>query len=623
MEEVREARAKIALSLAACFDVEHKGTIGLNEYSRGCRQIGLPDEDGAIWCRLATQFGDGASQAPDTAEVELDRLPAAAIKPVVDPSITAHVIKGLVASLCSLSATVEELQSEKVLERVAELEKQNAEQALEIGRLRHLESRRADRTKASALLAIWRGGIQPSFDAWARLVEEVRAQRREAARRALRPGLLRCFVRWKQQTAVEMNGAFMKGLVLQMMPSLRKYEVQRCLQLWIAGVERIHHQASVEQRGLELLLLAYLQRWSVRVKALLSAPPRMADVEKPKALYPGGTAHSQKVKGPYGANPNHPATARIRTHPQEGPATGRGLCANARPTSPSPRAVATGWHQDLNIYGTALSHTDEQLIQAEQLRDSAKGKVEQLEARLALAEARAAILERRQVLRELPAPQVSSCFTAVDSTQSMVQFSVEEPKKQAAPWHPPAEAEPWHPPAAAAAHQQRPASARAPSAAAADVPYRPSSAGNSKLRPQPPTTAQPATVRPPKVTVSKVGLSATTPRSTSPTGNTHGTVPANAKEKMTYELVAPPQPHRNAPPLGPRVQVNLSQMHGLMSKKGSIGPRVNSNRPTTAPSMPFTTDPRGPEKSQAAESPRRAMEMGFGYGPGGMARESA
>ena len=58
---------------------------------------------------------------------------------------------------------------------------------------------------------------------------------------------------------------------------------------------------------------------------------------------------------------------------------------------------------------------------------------------LALAEARAAILERRQVLRELPAPQVSSCFTAVDSTQSMVQFSVEEPKKQAAPWHPPAE----------------------------------------------------------------------------------------------------------------------------------------------------------------------------------------
>ena len=174
--------------------------------------------------------------------------------------------------MLTVGDAVEELQSEKVLERVAALEQQNAEQALEIGRLRHLESRRADRTKASALLAIWRGGIQPSFDAWARLVEEVRAQRREAARRALRPGLLRCFVRWKQQTAVEMNGAFMKGLVLQMMPSLRKYEVQRCLQLWIAGVERIHHQASVEQRGLELLLLAYLQRWSVRVKALLSAP---------------------------------------------------------------------------------------------------------------------------------------------------------------------------------------------------------------------------------------------------------------------------------------------------------------------------------------------------------------
>ena len=61
MEEVREARAKIALSLAACFDVEHKGTIGLNEYSRGCRQIGLPDEDGAIWCSSRRVCGRQAS----------------------------------------------------------------------------------------------------------------------------------------------------------------------------------------------------------------------------------------------------------------------------------------------------------------------------------------------------------------------------------------------------------------------------------------------------------------------------------------------------------------------------------------------------------------------------------
>ena len=68
-------RARIACSLLSSFDFAGKGSVSHADWLRGISLIALWDGDLAVWQRLSTQFGDGATQAPDTATIELAGLP--------------------------------------------------------------------------------------------------------------------------------------------------------------------------------------------------------------------------------------------------------------------------------------------------------------------------------------------------------------------------------------------------------------------------------------------------------------------------------------------------------------------------------------------------------------------
>ena len=64
-------RARIACSLLSSFDFAGKGSVSHEDWLRGISLIALWDGDSAVWQRLSTQFGDGATQASDTATIDL------------------------------------------------------------------------------------------------------------------------------------------------------------------------------------------------------------------------------------------------------------------------------------------------------------------------------------------------------------------------------------------------------------------------------------------------------------------------------------------------------------------------------------------------------------------------
>ena len=346
-------RARIACSLLSSFDFAGKGSVSHDDWLRGISLIALWDGDSAVWQRLSTQFGDGATQAPDTATIDLAGLPDWLNTPLMsDPGLMCHVIKGLLGSVASLSSHVDQLQSHALDGRLEALEKRVAEQSDEIVKLRSRASHQTDVRKAKALAKWWHANTFPAFDAWANLAGEQKRIKRRAAMRALNPGFVRCFELWTRRTRSTLTAAGLPDLVLSLMPTTRKRNLERAFGRWRSTAASARRLEQSRLRGDAHDKLKCLRIWLAYLHEL--------------------------------------AAARAR----------RRKLAPLEPPYPACRAVATGWHTDLAAYGTAISHRDESIIRAEELKKIAYEHAEQLETRLAFAEARASVLERRNQLRD-------------------------------------------------------------------------------------------------------------------------------------------------------------------------------------------------------------------------------
>lgn len=178
------------------------------------------------------------------------------------------------------------------------------------------------------------------------------------ATRALYPGLSRCWHRWAY---VSMCLAPIEEELARLQhrgraSSMRRAVSQRYAQ-WRAHATAMGRlRACLEVSGW-LPLAQGFQRWARHHRAAVDAMMATAPIAKPRK-----------------AAERHP--------------------------SPPVRAVATGWHSDLSLYGTTLSHRDEAIQHEHVLRKSEKHRVGALETKLAFAEARAAVLERRLALRD-------------------------------------------------------------------------------------------------------------------------------------------------------------------------------------------------------------------------------
>ena len=507
-------RARIAVSLLSSFDFDGTGVISHSNWLQGTALLALPDPDSGMWRRLSTQFGDGSSQAEDTAEIDLANLP----EHTPHPALMSHVLRGLIGSLASMSTAVGELQAQSLVKRVERLERSGVEQAAEIVALKARAAQQREVRKGRLLTSAWRSAVFMPFDSWANLAASQRATRRAASMRALAPGYTRCFLRWQRQAARQAAAATIPQRTLQLRLVMCRRETVRALASWVEATRTRRRHTKCSRCGRELLLGMCFHRWVSSVG--------------------DGAAATDESRRPKSA-PSKPRSKR--------------------PTSPGAgyvRGLATGWHQDLAMYGTGLSHREETRLQAQHAKQSAHLKVQALEARLAYAEARAAVLERRHMLRErlLASPTIDAAIAAsiferggggVGMAGGAADgFAIGLATGGYATEGPPQVA------------------ATAGSGFAAAAQHRPSP--RSSPRPSPP---------PGTLSRSRPRQAQTTISSSATIGGTARPLSASIGGGPAYQVLA--APHRAAPPL---LRVDLTRMHGLLAVD-SRGAAAQAPRP--------------------------------------------
>ena len=364
-----DVRAGVALSLLAAFDFQSKGIVTKDEWDRGTKLLGLQQEDSSVWERLHQTYGDAEDEDDG---IDLDNIPQRSrdIGLVSDATIMSTVLKGLIGGLAAVAEAVEELRDlpdrvDSTDERAAALSKIVGDLSGRVDGLSGRVQMGADVRTRRATLSSFRAVVQPAFEGWCAQASKQRRQRREMALSALAPGLSRCFAFWVLHTEREAYAARIPGIALSIVSGSRKRVLHKAIYLWKSAAYR-------NERMAQAWVHAFGHNKTTAFKKWKSIAATLADMRAIRA------ARATRPPSP----------------PQPQP--------QARASSPPPpmRAVATGWHTDLSLYGTPLSHREESLARAQHLRTSEKDKVETLETKLAFAEAKAAVLERRLALRE-------------------------------------------------------------------------------------------------------------------------------------------------------------------------------------------------------------------------------
>jgi hypothetical protein len=381
------AQTQVALSLLSCFDFDGRGAVSREEWQRGTsilcmEQVGADD---ALWTKLLASYGSAARpSAVDVARIP-ERAPLAA-----DPLLMSHVVKALISSIANLSDEVEALKTlplrvDAQRERMDELGAQTAGQLQALSsrteRLRAQADSHTATRLARALLESCTSTLRPAMRAWAELARQQRETRRYVALSALNPELRRCWERWRrcQSATAERTRAELVESVHARVAERRRVQM---LHEWFRWAKEERPRRITRRRSLVLILGRALTHWASHTRGSRAelAAAAAAAVKRANATLDG--AKHGRPSASVGTNTDKPPPYRVPS-----------------PPPPVVRAGATGWHRDLSLYGTALSARDERSLRDAALATSEQQRITDLERQLAVSEARASVLERRQGLR--------------------------------------------------------------------------------------------------------------------------------------------------------------------------------------------------------------------------------
>lgn len=367
-------------------------------------------EDESLWLKLVGSFGATSEELSKHRPIDLTRIPERA--PLAgDAVLMSHVIRALIGSLHALTDEVETL---KTLPRRTDENREKLEQlGDEVTALRGHASAQAESRKDRIILNVRARILRPALSAWSEVAATQRRARRLAALRLANPGLCRTWASWKAHVArKEANLA----------SSLRCSEiacrfVERAVSQTLAGAWRLwgRYCAPREQRvrasvphGWRILMSAVWRTWLRDVRATrLAARQRALE----------GTGSSAQA-----ASPPDPAGAAASVQDAP-PVRVAGRPPPPRPSSPPTRrpAASAGF---LSVFGQSMAYREVALQRANALCVSEHNRASSLQARLAHSEARAAVLERRAVLRSKAAAGAATGAAAASSVHAHLRAKV-------------------------------------------------------------------------------------------------------------------------------------------------------------------------------------------------------
>ena len=357
-----DTRLAVAVSLLSSFDFRLVGSVTQADWQRGTKLLRLPDDDDALWSRLQKEY----ATSEEDGGILLEDLPGRTrdVGVAMDASLLSNVLKGLIGGLAAVTEAADALRD--LPSRVEEAEARSNQLQVVVDGLRSKLRASTDVQRRRMTLDAFHDVCSPVFAAWQAQASAQRRLRREMAMRAIAPGVSRCFHFWAEVTeAAAREMERLPALMLQIRRSAARRAVARSIERWRESSQRWKRGAMALMHAYGRSLAAALTHWRQIADELWTA----------RQLREGRRRAAEQ--------PPPPPAPAVRA-----------------PSPPPLRACATGWHQDLALYGTALSHRDEAIERVRQLRESEKGRVGELETRLAFAEARASVLERRLALRE-------------------------------------------------------------------------------------------------------------------------------------------------------------------------------------------------------------------------------
>ena len=413
------ARKSIAVSLLSCFDFVERGFVDHESWRRGLSMVLLPEvgDDDALWGKLVSSYGTTMADSKHEM-VDVSRIPERA--PLAgDPILMSHVMRALMRALHDLSEEVELL---KTLPLRTDANREEVERlSAETSAMRAHARAQLETRKARTIMAARRRVTLPAIRAWAELMAAQRRARRLSALSATNPGLCRSLRRWRAH-ATHQASAFAAALRCSSMTraavlALAYRGLADAWWQWACtfGSVRERRVRLSGPRGWRLLMRATMGTWRRRVQA---------------AARNGNRGRSREMQRDSGwAPPRRPAptltvvTAPPAAAPKEAP-TRSTSPTGGRPGAPLDLTLSIFGKSTLSIFGKSVAPRCQQdprdlaLDRANALAATEHNRASSLQARLALAEARAAVLERREVLRTSAAdpranlPHVQACVRA-------------------------------------------------------------------------------------------------------------------------------------------------------------------------------------------------------------------
>jgi hypothetical protein len=387
------ARQSIAVSLLSCFDFVERGFVDHESWRRGLSMVLLPEvaDDDSLWGKLVNSYGTTMADSKHEM-VDVSRIPERA--PLAgDPILMSHVMRALMRALHDLSEEVELL---KTLPRRTDANREEVERlSAETSAMRAHARTQLETRKARTIMEARRRVTLPAIRAWAELMVAQRRARRLSALSATNPGLCRSLRRWRAH-ATQQASTFAAALRCA---SMTRAAVQALAYRGLADAwwEWASNFGSVRERrvrlsgprGWRLLMRATMGTWRRRVQSGRSIN--------------GDRGRSREMTRDSGwAPPRRPAptltvvTAPPAAAPKEAP---------TRSTSPTGGRPTAPLDLTLSVFGKSVAPRcmqnprDLALDRATALAAAEHNRASSLQARLTLTEARAAVLERREVLR--------------------------------------------------------------------------------------------------------------------------------------------------------------------------------------------------------------------------------
>ena len=322
----------VALSLLSCFDFSGSGEISRTDWRRGTKLLALGDVSRDD--RLWNQVlrTYGAHMEAGKPRGSAGVVHVEDINDAPPMAADPLLISHVVKSL---------------IQRIGDLTEK-------VDKLVSFQARHDGVRIGRAVLSARQRTARPVMEAWHEAAQQQRALRRKAAQRALQPGLARSWRAWAAQAARRAVARRLVILVARFSQWQRSQRLVSAVRLWRGwrgeAVRRAATRRLRERRAARFSLSSGFGHWLCRARSKRPAP-----AEPPV-----------KVK-----------------------------VASVEVSIDRPRAPLTGWHTDLSVHGTNALHRDEVIAKAESQTRLEQLRGEALNSQLLMAEARAAVLERR------------------------------------------------------------------------------------------------------------------------------------------------------------------------------------------------------------------------------------